>query len=289
MSGSSRQGPTVKPVAMIIAAQMRVAIPKAATASHHAPVNVKSALNKAANSSPAAKAAFKRNAPAVKAATPHLKALAKQPGKAPMSSLRHGISAVHSLRKVTRDMAKQQSKSGAPEIKSSHALTPRAGKHVNAIQQSMQRSKPGLLSALGHGVQAMRAMRSVTKDMKKDQPASLLSAASALNDAKASSPKVAQAFRQAAPSAAKASAHIDALAQNQQRPNPSLLSSLGHGFQAMRALRGVTKAMAHPGKTDALPTHALSLRVMPSDRVATTQVGRPGSDSLSAFTKTKSK
>lgn len=276
MSGSSRQGPPSRPVALIIAAQARLAMPKPPTASHHAPVSVKSALNKAANSSPATRAAFKRNAPAVKAATPHLKALAKQPGKGLLSSLRHGVAAAHSLRKITRDMEKQPS--GPSEVKSTHTLTPRAAKHVDAIQQSMQQPKPGLLSALGHGVQAMRAMRSVTKDMKKAPQTPLLSAASALQEARASSPKAAQAFKQAAPSVAKASTHLDALAQMQQRSNPSLLSSLGHGFQAMRALRGVTQAMAHPRTTGHTPT---------THSVATTHVGRPDDNALSEFPRTK--
>ena len=186
MSSTTRQGPVAKspaakPVAVLIAAKMRIAIPKAAQSHGHAPVNVKQALKSAANSSPAAKAAFKRAAPAVKAAAPHLKALA-QPNRGLLSSLRHGVSAMHSLRKVTREMA-------------------------------------------------------------KETPSTLQSAKSAFKAAAASSPAAAAAFKNAGPAAAKAQTHVAALARLQESPSPGLLSSLGHGFQAMRALRQVTREM----------------------------------------------
>lgn len=181
MSDSSRKGTAAKPIAIVIAAQMRIAMPKTTQPHRHAPVNVKHALKNAANSSPAAKAAFKRAAPAVKAGTPHLKALA-QPHKGLLSSLRHGVSAMHSLRKVTREMA-------------------------------------------------------------KEQPSPLSSAKSAFKAAAASSPTAAAAFKRAGPATATAQKHVDALSRMQSSPNPSLLSSLGHGIQAMRALRQVTKEM----------------------------------------------
>ena len=53
----------------------------------------------------------------------------------------------------------------------------------------------------------------------------------------------AAAFKNAGPAAAKAQKHVAALAKLQESSNPSLLSSLGHGFQAMRALRQVTREM----------------------------------------------
>lgn len=181
MSNTFRQGPAAKPIAVMIAAKMRVAIPKAVQSQGRAPVNVKHALKQAANSSPAAKAAFKRAAPAVKAATPHLNALA-QPGRGLLSSLRHGVSAMHSLRKVTREMA-------------------------------------------------------------KETPSSMSSVKSAFKSAGSSSPAAAAAFKHAGPAAAKAQKHVAALSRMQESPNHSLLSSLGHGIQAMRALRQVTKGM----------------------------------------------
>ncbi len=186
MSSTTRQGPvakspTAKPVAVLIAAKMRIAIPKSVQSHGHAPVNVKHALKTAANSSSAAKAAFKRAAPAVKAATPHLKALA-QPKRDLLSSLRHGMSAMRSLRQATREMA-------------------------------------------------------------RETPSTLQSARSAFKAAAASSPAAAAAFKHAGPAAAKAQMHVAALAKLQESPKPGLLSSLGHGFQAMRALRQVTKEM----------------------------------------------
>ena len=182
MSDQSRKSPPPKPIAIVIAAQMRLSMPKPSQTHRPAPVNVKQALKNAANSSPAAKAAFKRAAPAVKAATPHLNALA-QPGKGLMSQLRHGVSAMHSLRKVTREMAKQPPsplssatsafKAAATSSPAAAAAFQRAGpatataqKHVDALSRMQSSPKPSLLSSLGHGVQAMRALRQVTREMK---------------------------------------------------------------------------------------------------------------------------
>jgi len=181
MSTPSGKGPTAKPIALVIAAQVRLSMPKTPQPHRQAPVNVKHALKNAANSSPAAKAAFKRAAPSVKAATPHLKALA-QPGKGLLSSLRHGASAMHSLRQVTREMRKE-------------STDPKA------------------------------------------------TVASAFKAASTASPAAATAFQRAAPAAAKAQHHVEALSRLQQGPKSSLLSTLGHGIQAMRSLREVTKAM----------------------------------------------
>ena len=181
MSTSSPNGPVARPIALVIAAQVRLSMPKTAQPHRQAPVNVKHALKNAANSSPAARAAFKRAAPSVKAATPHLKALA-QPGKGLLSSLRHGVSAMHSLRQVTREMRKE-------------STDPKA------------------------------------------------TVASAFKAASTASPAAAAAFQRAAPAAAKAQHHVEALSRLQQGPKSSLLSTLGHGIQAMRSLRQVTKAM----------------------------------------------
>jgi hypothetical protein len=165
-------------IAIVIAAQMRVSMPKASQAHPAKPVNVKHALKNAANSSPAAKAAFKRAAPAVKAATPHLKALT-QPGKGLMSQLRHGASAMHSLRKVTREMAKAQpspsspakstpvtSPAAAAALKSGSPAAAKAQKHIDALSSMQASPKPSLLSSLGHGIQAMRALRQATKETR---------------------------------------------------------------------------------------------------------------------------
>ena len=181
MSTPSGKGPTARPIALVIAAQVRLSMPKTAQPHRQAPVNVKHALKNAANSSPAAQAAFRRAAPSVKAATPHLKALA-QPGKGLLSSLRHGVSAMHSLRHVTREMRKE-------------STDPKA------------------------------------------------TVASAFKTAAKASPAAAAAFQRAAPAAAKAQHHVEALSRLQQGPKSNLLSTLGHGIQAMRSLRQVTKAM----------------------------------------------
>lgn len=283
MSGPSRTTPSPRPVAMAIATQMRNAMPKAGPAQSHAPASVHAALKKAANSSPAAKAAFKRAAPAVKAATPHLKALAKQPGKGLLSSLRHGVSALGSLRQVTREMKKQapsaqqsaksafkQAAESSPAAKAAFQragpATARAQKHVEALSKLQQTPNPSLLSSLGHGIQAMRALRGVTKEMGKEARSPKVSAQSALDEARDSSPRVAHAFKQTAPALARASTHIDALARLQQQPKSSLLSSLGQGFQAMRALRGVTRELARAPSGMAAEGGGQGLSAMPVHR-----------------------
>lgn len=270
---------------MAIAMQMRNAMPRAGHAQSHAPVSVHAALKKAANSSPAAKAAFKRAAPAVKAATPHLKALAQQPGKGLLSSARHGLAALKSLRQVTREMKKEgpsplrSAKSAFKDAaKSSPAAkaaftqaspaAARAQKHVEALASLQQQANPSLFKSLGHGFQAMRALRSVTKEMTKQGGAPKVSAQSALEEARGSSPQVAHAFQQAAPALPRAGTHLDALARLQQQPRPSLLKSLGHGFQAMRALRGVTRELARAPHDPSAKSGDIALSVMGLHRPA---------------------
>lgn len=273
MKASPHSGAAPRPVAVAIALQMRVAMPKAPQSHPRAPTNVHSALKMAANSSPAAKAAFARAAPAVKAATPHLKALAKQPGKGLLSSLYHGAAALHSLRQVTREMSRE-SPSAMTSVKTAFKqaaasspaagaafqragpATARAQKHVDTLAKLRQQPNPSLLSSLGNGIQALRALRSVTREMQKSaSPPSLLSAKSALAQASASSPKAAHAFTKSAPSVARASTHLDALVALRQQPKSSLLSSLGQGFKAMRALRDVTRELGAAPTPAAPETH----------------------------------
>lgn len=242
MSNTFRQGPAAKPVAVLIAAKMRVAMPKSVQPHGHAPVNVKHALKNAANSSPAAKAAFKRAAPAVKAATPHLNALA-QPGRGLLSSLRHGVSAAHSLRKVTREMAKEApsatqsvksafkaaasaSPAAAAAFKHAAPAAAKAQHHVAALSKLQETPNPGLLSSLGHGFQAMRALRQVTKGMQKASP----------------SPTLTPMNMSASSGGSLHSGHV-----TQEGPRPGLLSTFGHSVQLLRALHGTACKIAEHG------------------------------------------
>lgn len=239
MSNTFRQGPAAKPIAVLIAAKMRVAMPKSVQPHGHAPVNVKHALKNAANSSPAAKAAFKRAAPAVKAATPHLNALA-QPGRGLLSSLRHGVSAVHSLRKVTREMAKEapsatqsvksafnaaasSSPAAAAAFKHAAPAAAKAQHHVAALSKLQETPNPGLLSSLGHGFQAMRALRQVTKGMQKASPSPTLTPMTML-------------------ASSGGSVHSGHAAQ--EGPRPGLLSTFGQSVQLLRALHGTARTIA---------------------------------------------
>ncbi len=262
MSSTTGQGPVAKspaakPVAVLIAAKMRIAIPKGAQSHGHAPVNVKHALKNAANSSPAAKAAFKRAAPAVKAAAPHLKALA-QPNRGLLSSLRHGVSAMHSLRQVTREMAKE-TPSAAQSVKSAfkaaaasspaataafkHAgpAVAKAQKHVAALSRMQETPNPGLLSSLGHGFQAMHALRQVTKGMQNE-----------------SAPPSLTPMRTSAPVHASANPGHD----TQAGSRPGLLSTFAQSVQMLRALHGTAQTIARHG----VPEH-------PSTTTSATQTG----------------
>lgn len=260
MNQSFRQGPAVKPVAVLIAAQMRITMPKAAQTQGHAPVSVKHALKNAANSSPAAKAAFKQAAPAVKAAAPHLKALA-QPGRGLISSLRHGVSTMRSLRQVARAMAGEtpsaaqsvksafktaasSSPTAAAAFKGAGPAVAKAQKHVAALSRMQQSPNPGLLSSLGHGFQAMRALRQVTRGMQNEsaQP-SLMPSIKSVPDAP-------------------------------EAPRPGLLSTFGQSVQMLRALRGTTRSLAgheFPGQSSAIGSTENSVFVSASASAKTSQ------------------
>lgn len=138
-----------------------------------------------------------------------------------------------------------------------------------------------------HGIQALHAMRSVTKELSKTPTARLSSVDAALNATKAESPVAARAFEHAAPAVARARTHIERLTLNAQRPSPSLLSSMVQGVQALRALRGVTHAMKSAPRGSAMGhTHAPaspSMRPGPADSAMATAPQGPGEHSLSTF------
>ena len=104
----------------------------------------------------------------------------------------------------------------------------------------------------------MHSLRQVTREMAKETPSTLQSARSAFKAAAASSPAAAAAFKHAGPAAAKAQTHVAALARLQESPKPGLLSSLGHGFQAMRALRQVTREMQKESAPPSLSPMSMS-------------------------------
>ena len=269
MSNTFRKGPGVKPIAIVIAAQMRVAMPKAAQPLRHQAVNVQHALKSAANSSPTAKAAFKRAAPAVKAATPHLNALAQQSGKGLLLSLRHGVAAAHSLRQATREMAKESpsplrsvksafkdaaasSPAAAAAFKGAGPAAATAQKHVAALSRMQGTQKPGLLSSLGHGIQAMRALREVTKGMKEMSGLSPLMPAKNGQDAR-------------------------------PEPRPSLLSSLGQGARMLRALHGKAQTIAGHGASSTASGHTGDAQGTAPGPFAVMLIARRNSSGLSAF------
>ena len=228
MSGTPKHSAVQKPVAILIAAQMRV---PAGGVKPNKPVNVEKALRKAMNSSPQAKAAFKQNKGAVNQARPHLQALANRQGQGLMSSLKHGVSAMRSLKQVTRDMAKQPG-GRALKVESNVPLNAKAQKHMDGIGKAMGGSKPNLFSALGQGIGLMRELRKTTRQMKQDamqQPHQ--DTKPQQGDARALSPMQKQG-------GGSSGARHKPFAET-----TDLLRTLGQGVRMMHGLKQVTQAM----------------------------------------------
>lgn len=238
MSSTSKRSPGQKPVAILIAAQMRAqpgGMPGGVK-----PVNVDKALRKAMNSSPQARAAFKQNKAVVNQARPHLQALANRQGQGLLSSLKHGVSAMRSLKQVTRDMAKQP---GANKLKveSNVPLNARAQKHMDGITSAMEGPKPKLFSALGQGIGLMRELRRTTQQMKQEAKQSPHGNARTLSPM----PKPGDG-----PDPGGGRHQGRSIGQSTAKPTgkpfadtADLLRTLGQGVRMMQGLKQVTKAM----------------------------------------------
>jgi hypothetical protein len=241
MSSTSKRSPGQKPVAILIAAQMRaMSGGSPGGVKPVKPVNVDKALRKAMNSSPQAKAAFKQNKAAVKQAKPHLQALANRQGQGLMSSLKHGVSAMRSLKQVTRDMAKQP---GANKLKveSNVPLNAKAQKRMDGISQAMEGPKPKLFSALGQGIGLMRELRKTTQQMKQDAKQSPHGNARTLSPmSKPGDGPEPGGTRQQGQSIGKSTG------KSTGKPfaeTADLLRTLGQGVRMMHGLKQVTRAM----------------------------------------------
>lgn len=241
MSSTPTRSPGQKPLAILIAAQMRP-MPGGPSGGVKPvkPVNVNKALRKAMNSSPQAKVAFKQNKAAVNQAKPHLQALANRQGQGLMSSLKHGVSAMRSLKQVTRDMAKQP---GANKLKveSNVPLNAKAQKHMDGITQAMEGPKPKLFSALGQGIGLMRELRKTTQQMKQEAKQS------SQGNARMLSP-MPKSGGGPDPGGGKSTGQSIGKSTARQSGKPfaetaDLLRTLGQGVRMMQGLKQVTKAM----------------------------------------------
>lgn len=263
MSSTPKRSPVQKPVAILIAAQMRV---PAGGVKPNKPVNVGKALRKAMNSSPQAKAAFKQNKGAVNQAKPHLQALANRQGQGLMSSLKHGVSAMRSLKQVTRDMAKQPG-ANTLKVESNVPLNAKAQKHMDGITKAMEGPKPSLFSALGQGIGLMRELRKTTRQMKQESMrAPHQDATPSHGDARALSPmpqKSGDAGKPGDKSSTRPSTRPFA-------ETADLLRSLGQGVRMMHGLKQVTRAMKSADnrntQTDTPTGTSMSAQGMPTSR-----------------------
>lgn len=210
----------IVPLSSMIAAKVRLTTPQGAQA--HKPPNINTALRKAINSSPQAKAAFAKNPGAIRSINTHAKALLAPGNKSTASKVGHGVGALGALRKVTGDMVKQQAKNPAPmEVKSNVTLSEKGQKRVEKIQQAMQGPRPNLLSAMGQGFQLMREMRATGKAMRKEAQNGTTT-------------------QHADPG--KKTGALSAMGAHAQKP-PGVLSQMSQGVGLLRQMRGVTHAM----------------------------------------------
>lgn len=237
MSSTSKRSPGQKSVAILIATQMRAkpgGLPGGVKPIK--PVNVEKALRKAMNSSPQAKVAFKQNKAAVNQAKPHLQALANRQGQGLMSSLKHGVSAMRSLKQVTRDMARQPG-ANTLKVESNVPLDGKAQKHMDGIAKAMEGPKPKLFSALGQGIGLMRELRKTTHQMKQEAKPTPHGKATELSPM--SKPG-------GTPEPGGGQSRSQSTGKTIGTPfaeTTDLLRSLGQGVRMMQGLKQVTRAM----------------------------------------------
>ena len=84
-----------------------------------------------------------------------------------LASTLTSVSAMRSLKQVTRDMAKQPG-ANKMKVESNVPLNAKAQKHMDGITQAMEGPKPKLFSALGQGIGLMRELRKTTRQMKQE-------------------------------------------------------------------------------------------------------------------------
>lgn len=134
--------------------------PKMPPSSQSAQQRIGDAMRKVAQSSPMARNALQRNPAAVAKIGAHARKLPTDPGRSPLSALKHGLGVSGGLRSVRRDMLKEFRKGGGEvKTKSSHALSERGQRHADAAERGLRRGGLGLLSAAWHGTKIAREQR----------------------------------------------------------------------------------------------------------------------------------
>lgn len=208
-----------RPVALVIAVQMRVAQQRRPPAPVIGAHRVAHAIAKARQSSPA----MRRNPAAVQTLAQRLRPLAGgNAGQRPLGSAIRGVGALGAARTITGD-ARKAFRRGEGEIRteSSHTLSPGASRHADAAARGLRRGGLGLLSAAYHGVAAARDLRKSTREARK---------ALSKSDAR---PEVQSSHALSD----HGSRHADAAAAGLRRGGLGLLSAAYHGVQALRDVR----------------------------------------------------
>lgn len=134
--------------------------PKTPTVPQTSQPRIADAMRKLAQSSPMVRNALQRNPGAVAKIGMHAQKLPVDPGRSPLSALKHGLGVSGGLRNLRRDMLKDFRKGGG-EVKttSSHTLSERGQRHADAAERGLRRGGLGLLSAAWHGTKIMREQR----------------------------------------------------------------------------------------------------------------------------------
>lgn len=153
--------PPARPIAMTIALQVRITGMRRPQAPSPPAARVNDALRRAAQASPAVRAALRRQPVAAKTAATHLRKLVAGGGAArPASALRHGLAVAGAMGKVAAEMQRDFRKGGGQvRVESSVPLSEKAQHHVDAAERGLRKGGLGLLSAAYHGVQIARESR----------------------------------------------------------------------------------------------------------------------------------
>jgi hypothetical protein len=240
MSNSSPVGTSTRPVALIIAVQMRVANqrrPQAPTIAAH---RLAHATGKAKQSAPVAR----RNPAAAKAPVSRPRPLVGGGVKGTLGALAQGIRKLDAGRKVTADARKAFRRGeGEIRIEPSHDLSPRGTRHADAAARGLRSGGRGLLSAAYHGVALAGELRKSTREARKafrrGEGEADIKSSHALSKG--------------------GSRHVDAATAGLRRGGLGLLSAAYHGVQALRDARrsahGVGKPSPATGDGGGPPAH----------------------------------
>lgn len=268
MPNKPTSNPPARPIAMTIALQVRITGMRRPQAPSHPPARAVDAMRRAAQASPAVRAAMRRQPAATKTATVHLQKLIDGRGRMkPASAVRHGLAVAGAMSKVTGEMRRDFRKGGGKvRVESDAPLSEKAQHHVEAAERGLRKGGFGLLEAAYHGVQIARESR---KAMRAKGPGAQPHASDAHGGARIDrdAGAHAQAQRTLAPMPRHAQGAFDL---------PSLLTAARQGARIAHALRASADGSgAGSGQSTTLHPRADTATPLFVMHIARRQGGRP--------------